>query len=276
MQEGGQSCGGASALDPAVPAGHTETARESRSVVSDSANAWTAQSTEFSRPGYWSGQPFPSPGDRPNPGMEARPPAVQADSLPAEPPGRACRRERPKNADSGWRAGVEPSAPGAAARVSKGGENETAGGGCSWSAVRPHEGWVLDLKQEHPAGCGVPPQATLRNRGSKRWTWVGVNPGGSLAQKRADVGGHVGGVTRGDVRDGSLAGVGRMWMQGKRRCSIRVGRGGGIGSVAERSQWWPSATTRPNMRGWKGWPQWDRRRVLGAGNPGSPRAGRLT
>ena len=43
---------------------------------------------EFSRPGYWSGWPFPSPGDRPNPGIEPRPPPLQADSLPAEPPGK--------------------------------------------------------------------------------------------------------------------------------------------------------------------------------------------
>ena len=33
------------------------------------------------------GKPFPSPGDLPNPGMEPRPPVLQADSLPAEPPG---------------------------------------------------------------------------------------------------------------------------------------------------------------------------------------------
>ena len=46
---------------------------------------WTTQSTEFSRPEYWSGEPFPSPGDLPNPGIEPRSPALQADSLPAEP-----------------------------------------------------------------------------------------------------------------------------------------------------------------------------------------------
>ena len=40
---------------------------------------------EFSRPEYWSGQPFPSPGDLPNPGIKAKSPALQADSLPAEP-----------------------------------------------------------------------------------------------------------------------------------------------------------------------------------------------
>ena len=48
---------------------------------------WTIQSMEFSRPEYWSGLPFPPPGDLPNPGIEPRSPALQADSLPAEPPG---------------------------------------------------------------------------------------------------------------------------------------------------------------------------------------------
>ena len=36
---------------------------------------------------YWSGLPFPSPGDLPQPGSEPRSPALQADSLPSEPPG---------------------------------------------------------------------------------------------------------------------------------------------------------------------------------------------
>ena len=44
-------------------------------------------SMEFSRPGCWSGSPFPSPGDLPNPGIEPRSPALQVNSLPAEPPG---------------------------------------------------------------------------------------------------------------------------------------------------------------------------------------------
>ena len=43
---------------------------------------------EFSRPEYWSGQPFPSPGDFPNPGIKPRLPALQADSLPVEPQGK--------------------------------------------------------------------------------------------------------------------------------------------------------------------------------------------
>ena len=50
---------------------------------------------EFSRPEYWWGSPFPSPGDLPNPGIELLSPALQADSLPAEPPG------KPKNTGVG-------------------------------------------------------------------------------------------------------------------------------------------------------------------------------
>ena len=39
----------------------------------------------FSRQEYWSGLPFPSPGDLPNPGFESRSPALQADTLSSEP-----------------------------------------------------------------------------------------------------------------------------------------------------------------------------------------------
>ena len=42
----------------------------------------------FSRQEYWSGWPFPSPGDLPNPGIEPRFPALQADALTSEPPGK--------------------------------------------------------------------------------------------------------------------------------------------------------------------------------------------
>ena len=56
---------------------------------------WTIQSMEFSRPEYWSGQPFLSPGDLPNSGIEPRSPALQEDSLPAEP------QRKPKNTGVG-------------------------------------------------------------------------------------------------------------------------------------------------------------------------------
>ena len=45
-------------------------------------------SVDFSRQEYWSGLPFPSPGDLPNPGIEPVSPALQADALSSEPPGK--------------------------------------------------------------------------------------------------------------------------------------------------------------------------------------------
>ena len=47
----------------------------------------------FSRQEYWSGLPFPSPGDLPDPGIEPRSPALQADALPSEPPGKSAYKE---------------------------------------------------------------------------------------------------------------------------------------------------------------------------------------
>ena len=50
------------------------------------ATPWTGAcqaplSMGFSRQEYWSGLPFPSPGDLPDPGIEPRSPALQADSF---------------------------------------------------------------------------------------------------------------------------------------------------------------------------------------------------
>ena len=57
------------------------------------ATPWTVAyqaplSMEFSRQEYWSGLPFPSSGDLPDPGIEPRSPVLQADVLPSEPPGK--------------------------------------------------------------------------------------------------------------------------------------------------------------------------------------------
>ena len=58
------------------------------------ATPWTAAhqaplSMGFSRQGYWSGLPFPSPRDLPNPGIDPGSPALQADSLPSELKGKS-------------------------------------------------------------------------------------------------------------------------------------------------------------------------------------------
>ena len=50
-------------------------------------------STGFPRQEYWSGLPFPSPGDLPDPGIEPRSPTLQADALTYEPPGKPSRNE---------------------------------------------------------------------------------------------------------------------------------------------------------------------------------------
>ena len=56
------------------------------------ATSWTVAhqaplSMGFSRQEFWSGLPFPSPGDLPNPGIEPRSPSLQADALTSEAPG---------------------------------------------------------------------------------------------------------------------------------------------------------------------------------------------
>ena len=57
------------------------------------ATLWTVAgqaplSVGFLRQEYWSGLPFPSPGDLPNAGIEPWSPAFQADALTSEPPGK--------------------------------------------------------------------------------------------------------------------------------------------------------------------------------------------
>ena len=56
------------------------------------ATPWTVAhqappSMEFSRQEYWSGLPFPSPGDLPNPGIGPGSPTSHSGTLPSEPPG---------------------------------------------------------------------------------------------------------------------------------------------------------------------------------------------
>ena len=63
------------------------------SVVSDSVIPWTVAhqaplSMEFSRQEYWGRLPFPFPGELPDPELKPKSPALQADSLLSEPPGK--------------------------------------------------------------------------------------------------------------------------------------------------------------------------------------------
>ena len=60
----------------------------------------------FSRQGYWSGLPFPSPGDLPNPGIEPRSPALQEDSLLSELQGKPLYFFEPLFLEGGKTTGV--------------------------------------------------------------------------------------------------------------------------------------------------------------------------
>ena len=71
----------------------------------DSATPWTVAyqappSMGFSRQEYWSGLPFPSPGDRPNPGIEPRSPSLQADFVLSESPGKSKELKQELNKQS--------------------------------------------------------------------------------------------------------------------------------------------------------------------------------
>ena len=76
------------------------------SVASDSLRPpWTVayeapQSMGFSSQEYWSGLPFPSPGDLPDPGVEPRSPALQADALPSQPPSKEGKLEIKKKTEN--------------------------------------------------------------------------------------------------------------------------------------------------------------------------------
>ena len=73
---------------------------ESENKVSQSCltvcDPWTVAhqappSMGFSRQEYWTGLPFPSPGDLPDPGIEPGSPALEANGLTSEPPGKPIR-----------------------------------------------------------------------------------------------------------------------------------------------------------------------------------------
>ena len=77
---------------------------KSLSCVQLFATPWTvayqvSSSMGFSRQEYWSGLPFPSPGDLPDPGIEAGSPALQADALLSERPEATHRKQSFKSSD---------------------------------------------------------------------------------------------------------------------------------------------------------------------------------
>ena len=69
---------------------------KSLSRVRLSVTPWTvahqaSPSMGFSRQEYWSGLPFPSPGDLSDPGIKPGSPSLEADALLSEPPGKPCK-----------------------------------------------------------------------------------------------------------------------------------------------------------------------------------------
>ena len=82
-------------VDKILPPMMTESEKKVKSLsrVQLFATLWTvayqaSPSMRFSRQEYWSGLPFPSPGDLPNPGIEPGSPALQANTVTSEPPGK--------------------------------------------------------------------------------------------------------------------------------------------------------------------------------------------
>ena len=147
----------------------------SHSAVSDSLWFHGLQPTrllcpwDFSRQGYWSELPFPSPGDFPDPGVEPGSPALQADSLSSEPPGKPKMRKHIAEASHG-------------STQVPGGEAEEIKFTLPWVVQRrKHEGLVLWTQSLNTGWGGERRQkVNLHRRGSRkrgfgekilRWGW---------------------------------------------------------------------------------------------------------
>ena len=74
--------------DPGIEPRSPTLQADSLSSVPQPAAHPVSLSMGFSRQSYWSGLPFPFPGDCPDPGIEPWSPALQAGSLPTELPGK--------------------------------------------------------------------------------------------------------------------------------------------------------------------------------------------
>ena len=93
-----------SSLDCKIKPVNLKVKVKSLSRVRLSATPWTVAyqappSMGFSRQNHWSGLPFPSPGDLPKPGIKPGSPALQADALTSEPPGKPSWSEKEINCE---------------------------------------------------------------------------------------------------------------------------------------------------------------------------------
>ena len=75
-----------------------EKSQGQKSLVGYSPWGHRVDMTEWLRVQYWSRLPFPTPGDLPDPGIKPGSPALQADSLPSEPPGKF-----PRTMETPWK-----------------------------------------------------------------------------------------------------------------------------------------------------------------------------
>ena len=122
----------------------------------------------FSRQQYWSGLPFPSPGDLPDPGIEPGSPALQTDCVLSEPPGKPHSRERilaiPTREEKYPLVGEEPSQ----------GERGTALPGGEVAAVQ-RKPLSLHVQQDSSLSEAGKMQPTVQHLLGPSWFSVGVH-----------------------------------------------------------------------------------------------------
>ena len=122
---------------------------KSLSHVQPFATPWTVAyqalpSMGFSRQEYWSGLPFPSPGDLSNPGIKPGSPALQTDALPSEQPG------KPRPEYWSWKA--LPFFRGSSQSRDQTQVSHIAGGFfTNWATREPHgcESWTIKKAEHH-------------------------------------------------------------------------------------------------------------------------------
>ena len=174
---------------------------KSLSCVQLFATPWTVAyqaplSMDFSRQKYWSGSPFPSPGDLPNPGVKPGSPTLQADTLPSEPPGKPGELE--EGQFSLARRGREENLSGN--RLHK----EVAACVCTYVCL---SSWGANITWLPPAS----------SRELKRYPPYSSSPLGMAAPWKASWG----------LGDENTRKDGSLWGQGPPGAGARVGRGWG-------------------------------------------------
>ena len=110
----------------------------------------------FSRQEYWSGLPFPSPGDLPDPGIKPRSPTLQADALISEPPGKP--KDGPRNHTTQLLGRIQYGFPG---------DSEVKV--CAWNVGNP--GSIPGLERSPGEGNGNPLQYSCQENPMEGRAW---------------------------------------------------------------------------------------------------------